>query len=139
MPSYRMLAYFGRMISTAFPLSSSSRLRPATASPSPPALATGAHSAVTITTYTTHPPRAVSCTSRYAPAHTMPPLGERHHPPWMKLKWLSGQLRFVSSTGHPEVGRRSFTAHQNCHGQPRAEPRRDDRTRVLDRGASRGR
>src|SRR6516225_4115309 len=50
-----MLAYFGRMISTAFPLISSSRLRPATTSPSPPALAAGAHSGATITTYTTHP------------------------------------------------------------------------------------
>src|SRR5215470_16227217 len=50
-----MLAYFGRMISTAFPLISSSRLRPDTTSPSPPALATGAHSGATITTYTIHP------------------------------------------------------------------------------------
>src|SRR6516225_2878196 len=122
MLSYRMLAYFGRMISTAFPLSSSSRLSPATASPSPPALATGAHSAVTITTYTTHPPRAVSCTPRHAPAHTMPPVSGRHHPQWMKLKWLFGQLRFVSSTGHPEVGLRSFTAHQNCHGSRGLNP-----------------
>src|ERR1700722_18378437 len=32
---YRMLPYFGRMISTAFPLSSNSRLRPDTTSPRP--------------------------------------------------------------------------------------------------------
>src|SRR6516162_3592572 len=58
MSEYRMLAYFGRMISTACPRSSSSRLRPETTSPSPPALAAGAHSGATITTYTAHPPRA---------------------------------------------------------------------------------
>ena len=53
-----MLAYLGRMISTAFPRSSSSRLRPDTISPSPPALAAGAHSGATITTYKiSHPPR----------------------------------------------------------------------------------
>src|SRR5690348_6605912 len=56
MSAYRMLAYFGRMTSTAFPRSSSSRLRPDTMSPSPPAFAAGAHSAATITTYTAHPP-----------------------------------------------------------------------------------
>jgi len=53
---YRSPAYFGRMISTAFPRNSSSRLRPDTTSPSPPALAAGAHSGATITTYIAHPP-----------------------------------------------------------------------------------
>ena len=53
-----MLAYFGKMTSTACPRSSNSRLRPETISPSPPALAAGAHSGATITTYKiTHPPR----------------------------------------------------------------------------------
>jgi hypothetical protein len=65
-----MLAYFGRMISTACPRSSSSPLRPDTTSPSPPAFATGAHSAATITTYTAHPPRA---------ARRVPPLPVPFH------------------------------------------------------------
>jgi hypothetical protein len=56
MSEYRRRAYFGRMTSTALTLISSSRLRPDTMSPSPPALAAGAHSGVTITTYTA-PPR----------------------------------------------------------------------------------
>src|SRR5215467_9458037 len=49
---YRRLAYFGRMTSTALPLISSSRLRPDTTSLRPPALAAGAHSDATMTTYT---------------------------------------------------------------------------------------
>src|SRR6266446_8491054 len=57
MSAYRMLAYFGSMISTAFPRISSSRLSPNTTSPSPPVFAAGAHSAATITMYTAHPPR----------------------------------------------------------------------------------
>jgi hypothetical protein len=52
-----MLAYFGKMISTAFPRSSSSRLSPDTTSPSPPAFAAGAHSGATIATYIAYPPR----------------------------------------------------------------------------------
>src|SRR5215813_7509983 len=58
MAECRKPPYFGRMISTAFPPSFSSRLRPDTTSPSPPALATGAHSGATITTYTIHQPRS---------------------------------------------------------------------------------
>ena len=49
--SCHMQSYFGRMISTAWPLTSSSRLRPNTTSASPPTLATGASSAETITMY----------------------------------------------------------------------------------------
>ena len=43
-PPASMHAYFGNTISTACPRISSSRLGPKTTSPSPPALATGAHS-----------------------------------------------------------------------------------------------
>src|SRR6267142_1896739 len=50
-----MQSYLGRMISTALPRSSSSRLSPKTTSPRPPAWATGAHSGATITTYTMPP------------------------------------------------------------------------------------
>jgi hypothetical protein len=55
-----MQSYLGRMISTAWPRFSSSRLRPKTTSPNPPACATGAHSEATITMNTAVPPRATS-------------------------------------------------------------------------------
>ena len=45
-----MQSYFGRMISTALPRSSSSRLSPPTTSPSPPTFATGVSSGVSMTT-----------------------------------------------------------------------------------------
>jgi hypothetical protein len=57
MSAYRMLAYFGSMVPTAFPRISSSRLSPNTTSPRPPVFAAGAHSAATITMYTAHPLR----------------------------------------------------------------------------------
>ena len=63
MSPYRMPEYFGRMISTACPRISSSRLSPNTTSPSPPALAAGAHSGATITMYTIHPLRWKTSTS----------------------------------------------------------------------------
>src|SRR5271169_6569599 len=78
MSEYRMLAYFARMISTVFPRISSSRLRPDTTSPSPPALAAGAHSGATITTCTTHLPR-VADESAALSAGQMPGEGGRAH------------------------------------------------------------
>src|ERR1039457_103564 len=51
MRSYRMQSYFGKIISTKLPLMDSSYDSPCTTSPSPPTLATGAHSGVIITTY----------------------------------------------------------------------------------------
>ena len=51
-----MQSYFGKMISTAWSRSSSSRLSPKTTCPSPPACATGAHSDATITTNTAASP-----------------------------------------------------------------------------------
>src|SRR5450631_1492413 len=55
-----MQSYLGRMMSTAWPRVSNSRLRPKTTSPNPPACATGAHSEATITTNTAVPPRYAS-------------------------------------------------------------------------------
>src|SRR5512147_1343306 len=49
--SYHMQSYFGRMISTAWPRTSSSRVKPKTTSASPPTLATEASSAEIITMY----------------------------------------------------------------------------------------
>src|SRR5664279_5143410 len=51
-----MQSYLGRMMSTAWPRVSNSRLRPKTTSPNPPACATGAHSEATITMNTAVPP-----------------------------------------------------------------------------------
>src|ERR1035438_3794929 len=58
-----MQSYFGMIISTAWPRSSSSRLSPNTTPPSPPACATGAHAVATITTNTAVSP----CLSRLVP------------------------------------------------------------------------
>src|SRR5450755_3720894 len=58
-----MQSYLGRMMSTAWPRFSSSRLRPKMTSPNPPACATGAHSVATITMNTLAQPPAPSAGS----------------------------------------------------------------------------
>src|SRR5215468_12703245 len=89
MAEYCKLAYFGRTISTAFPLISSSRLRPDTTSPRPPALAAGAHSGATITTYIAHPPRHARSpdppTLIFAPGSAKP-----HRPEGAKRTFMPG-------------------------------------------------
>src|SRR5215467_11288838 len=90
MAEYRKLAYFGRMISTAFPRISSSRLRPDTTSPRPPALAAGAHSGATITTYTAHLPRCRSSRPRRSPPGGSPMLQPCPTPAFRCLMQYSG-------------------------------------------------
>ena len=81
---YRRLAYFGTMISTACPRCSSSRLNPDTTSPRPPALAAGAHSGATMTTYIVPPLRNTrgSCRvhvhGRVQRRQAHPPLGMKN-------------------------------------------------------------
>src|ERR1035441_7874201 len=69
-----MQSYLGRMMSTAWPRFSSSRLRPKTTSPNPPACATGAHSEATITMNTAVPPRHVSFQAVLRPLPPQPAL-----------------------------------------------------------------
>src|SRR5215469_4543290 len=105
MAEYRKLAYFGRIISTAFPWISSSRLRPDTTSPRPPALAAGAHSGATITTYTAHLPRCRSSRPRRSPPGGSP----------MLQPWLTPAFRcLIRSSG--------LDAHDECARAGRHHP-----------------
>ena len=127
---YRMLAYFGRMISTAFPRSSSSRLRPDTTSPSPPASAAGAHSDATITTYITHPPR---CPLNSA----APATGAR--PSCRPARTATQASRYSGASAHNKARRsRGPLAGSRLGSDPARFQTRPSRNEMLIRGSGPG-
>src|SRR5512132_1718069 len=109
--SYHMQSYFGRMISTAWPRISSSRLSPKTTSASPPTLATGASSAETIAMYMADRSLAlVRCSSSPKPACLSGASGERVR-----------QLR--KAPGRPCAALSSRDRQYYCALQPKSTPK----------------
>src|ERR1017187_6983579 len=106
-----MQSYFGRMISTEFPRTSSSLPSPKTTSPNPPTFAAGAHSGAMTTMYMDKRPRPENAAFP-VPAHDLnPPPGKEQDRPGNQPFLTAGPAVLVLS---PPARRCSSVGQSGC-------------------------